>query len=297
VKVIFFGNHTVGVTALAALAETEDIVGVVAHPPDPEDGARYESVFEFATAHGWPAMRGKGKDLAVAAFVRRAAPDLIWITDYRYLLPGDILGLARKGAINLHPSLLPAYRGRAPINWAILEGNRSLGLTAHLVDEGMDTGDIVAQLSFELEETEDVGDALERLYPLYQRITRDVMSAFRNDRVTRTVQDEREAFSRPARTPADGVIDWTQAATRVRDLVRAVAHPYPGAYSHLEGQRVTVWKAWNAPPATPPGLPGEVVAFDDAGHPVVRCGDAALVLGHLDSHRPIRRGDRLGSGA
>ena len=141
-RLLFFGNHTVGVRALAAAAELTEVVGVVAHPPDPEDGLRYESVADFATAQGWPVLRAVGRDAGVAAFVAAQRPDVIWITDYRYLLPAAVVALAPLGAINLHPSLLPKYRGRAPVNWAILHGESELGLTAHRVDDGMDTGDV-----------------------------------------------------------------------------------------------------------------------------------------------------------
>src|SRR5262245_39304488 len=132
-RVLFLGNHTVGTKTLAAIAETETVVGVVAHPEDPEDGVRYESVYGLALSRGWKVLRGGGKDTKVDEFIRQAKPDLLWITDFRYLLPAPLLNIAPLGVVNLHPSLLPKYRGRAPINWAILKGETTLGLTAHYV--------------------------------------------------------------------------------------------------------------------------------------------------------------------
>ena len=136
-RIAFLGNHTVGVRALGTLASAVDVVAVVAHPPDPEDGVRYESVFEFAKKHGLPAIRGKPGQTHVRELLQEASPELIWVTDYRYLLPIELIDQARLGAVNLHPSLLPRYRGRAPVNWAILHGESELGLTAHFIDEGM----------------------------------------------------------------------------------------------------------------------------------------------------------------
>jgi len=280
VKIVFLGNHTVGVRSLEAIAETEEIAGVVAHPPDPEDGVRYVSVHDHALAHGWPVIRAAGRDSALIEFVAAARADLLWITDYRYLVPRAVLALAPLGAINLHPSLLPRYRGRAPINWAILEGERRLGLTAHFVDEGVDSGDVIVQRSFELGLDQDVGDALAALYPLYTAVTREVLSAFRSGCVPRRAQDHSDATTFPARRPEDGLIDWSKPAPRVRDLVRAVARPYPGAFTSAAGRRLNVWRACTAPgePAAPPGT---VVATTEAGA-LVRCGAGLLVVSEIE---------------
>jgi methionyl-tRNA formyltransferase len=295
VKVAFLGNHTVGVTALATIAQTDEVVGVIAHPFDPEDGVRYQSVFDFAKTRGWPVIRGKGRDSSVEDFLQYVAPDLIWVTDYRYLLPSSVLAKAKLGAVNLHPSLLPAYRGRAPINWAILEGETLLGLTAHFIDAGMDSGDIVAQIPFELAESEDVGDALDKLYPIYEAVTHEVLQAFRTARINRIPQDERKAFTRPARRPGDGLIDWNQSSAQVCNLVRAVAAPYPGAFTYLDRNKVTVWRAVRALNQKQESTPGEVIGFDSAGNPIVRCADTAIVLTEFEAYRQVAIGDYLGS--
>lgn len=273
-KVAFLGNHTVGVRTLAAIAESEDVVAVVAHPPDPEDGVRYESVHDVAAGHTWDVRRLAGRDPKLVPFLRERAPDLLFVADYRYLLPGAVFAAAPFGAVNLHPSLLPRYRGRAPLNWAILEGERTLGLTAHFVDEGADSGDVIAQRSFDLTEEEDVGDALEKLYPLYEELTREVLACFRAGRVPRTPQNVAGTRVYPARSAEDGRIDWTRPTEQVRDLVRAVARPYPGAFSALDGRRLLVWRA-RTTRAT--GRPGEVVGVED-GSPVVACGRGGIVL-------------------
>lgn len=279
-RVVFLGNHTVGVAALSSLLEVAEVVGVVAHPTDPEDGARYESVFDFARTRGLPVMRGRGRGVDTERFIRDAAPDVLWITDYRYLLPPRILDLAPRGAINLHPSLLPAYRGRAPLNWAILRGETSVGLTAHMVDEGMDSGPILAQRRIALTGEDDVGDVLARLMPLYADLPREIIPALAARTLTAVPQNHHLASEFPARTPADGRIDWTQPAQTVHNLVRAVAAPYPGAFSQLGARTVTVWRARpdRRDDAAPPGT----ILSVDAGIPTVQCGEGSLTLLRTD---------------
>ncbi|MEC9128484.1 MAG: formyltransferase family protein, partial [Actinomycetota bacterium] len=170
-RVVFLGNHTVGVRSLRSLMSICRVELVVAHPPDPEDGRAYESVHDFAMQNEIPVQRSTGRSSGLYSMIKQINPDLIWTTDYRFLLPKDVIELASDACINLHPSLLPAYRGRAPLNWAILNGEREVGLTAHLIDEGADTGAILCQKRISLSPSEDVGDALRRLYPIYELIT------------------------------------------------------------------------------------------------------------------------------
>lgn len=274
-RILFLGNHTVGVRALQAILEEDQVVGVVAHPPDPEDGVRYLSVHDYARAQGLSVVRMAGRDPRLRHLAREAQPDLLWVTDYRYLLPQAVLSLAPLGAVNLHPSLLPRYRGRAPLNWAILNGERHLALTAHVVDEGPDCGDIIEQIRFELRADQDVGDALEILYPLYQQITRRVLHHFRTGQVPRRSQDERQATMFPRRRPEDGLIHWNQPAARVHNLIRAVTKPYPGAFTYCRKSKITIWKA-RPEPGLSTGTPGQVISAGPDPEFCVTCGDGLL---------------------
>jgi methionyl-tRNA formyltransferase len=280
-RISFFGNHTVGVTALRAIAATEDIVSVVAHPPDPEDGVVYHSVYDYAIQMGWNAIRSNRKGCSLENFIKESQPDLIWVTDYRYLLPLSLINLAPKGAVNLHPSLLPKYRGRAAINWAILNGERELGLTAHFVDEGMDSGDIIEQIRFELNEDQDVGDALELLYPMYEQLTCQVLNYFHSGRVPRYAQNHDNATVFARRNPDDGLIDWSQTAKRVHDLVRAVAHPYPGAFSFWQEKKILILSVATYIGQTNGGVPGQVLQ-SDRNNFVVCTGDGAILVKYAE---------------
>jgi len=274
-KIVFLGNHTVGVRTLDTLCKCAEIVGVVAHPVDPEDGERYESVYAYAISRGLKVIRGSPKSPEVRVFMEEAMADLLWITDYRYLLPLELINLSKFGAVNLHPSLLPKYRGRAPINWAILLGEEQLGITAHFVDEGMDTGDIIEQLKFRLTLEQDVGDALELYYPLYEQITKLVMSHFQKGQVPRRVQDHASATVFPARRPADGRINWEEPVRNVLNLVRAVASPYPGAFTYLRGERINIWQA-RIESAEGAFRPGKVISVGPENEFCVACSSGML---------------------
>lgn len=296
-RVLFLGNHTVGVRALRVIHREAALAGVVAHPDDPEDGVCYESVFAEATRAGVSVLRATGKSPELEAFVRAAAPDLLWITDYRYLLPGRLLTLPALGTVNLHPSLLPKYRGRAPINWAIIHGETQLGLTAHFVDEGMDSGDIIAQRAFTLGEMQDVGDALNRLYPIYEALTVEVLSAFKLGIVGRRKQDAAMATVFPRRTPADGLIDWSRPARDVWNLIRAVARPYPGAYTQWRERTLRIWQAGRVQAFAAGVVPrsGEVLGVSTDGRNItVACSDEALVITSFESDNTDTLAPRIG---
>ncbi len=298
-RVVFLGNHTVGVRTLNVLAKCARLEGVVAHPEDSEDGVRYESVFSEAKRLDIPAIRATGKSSATRDFIQTLSPDLIWVTDYRYLLAKEVINLAPMGAINIHPSLLPAYRGRASINWAILRGESKLGLTAHFIDEGMDTGDIVGQCEYFLAGDEDVGDALQKLYPLYQKLTEEVLGQLRSGKIQRCAQSSEGGGAFPARRPEDGLVVWDTSAVKVRNLVRAVAAPYPGAFTPFSGGLLRIWKVGEIYPlpADQRTKPGEVLECEKGARLVVACRDAAMVLSKIENDNTVRWpvvGDVLG---
>lgn len=278
-RVVFFGNHDVGIATLDTLVQNAEVVGVVAHPLDPEDGVRYSSLFDFALKINLNVIRGKGKDTSVISFVKELAPDLIWVTDYRYILPSCLFSLAKFGAINLHPSLLPKYRGRASVNWAILRGENEIGLTAHFIDEGVDTGDIISQISIKINSHQDVGYALTELTTKYRHITNDVLAFFASGVVPRRAQDNSKASLFPARKPEDGHINWSDSAENIMNLVRAVAHPYPGAFCESQYGRIFIWKACLTDATTTSAFqPGSVIDLSDKNHLLIQCGYGILKI-------------------
>jgi methionyl-tRNA formyltransferase len=244
-RVVFLGNHNVGLEAMYAIQEIAELVGVVAHPEDPEDGICYKSVYDYAVSMNITAIRATGRNKTTFKFIEDLKPDLLWVTDYRYLIPDTIIQIAPMGAINLHPSLLPKYRGRASINWAIINKEREVGLTAHFIDGGVDTGDIIEQIRIEIDEDTYIGDLLERYYPIYRQITQKTLENIQsgNPLILKKQYDSSMYPIYPKRTTKDGLIDWNKSIEEIYALIRAVSKPYPGAYTFYEGKKIIIWQA------------------------------------------------------
>jgi methionyl-tRNA formyltransferase len=294
IRALLLGNHTVAVRALNALRTCAEVCAVVAHPLDAEDGVRYVSLYKHARSMGVPAHRFTGRDSGLAALVGREQPNLLLTVDFRYLLPTQLFVNNDVTAINLHPSLLPAYRGRAPLNWAILNGETRLGLTAHCIDEKADSGDIIAQQAFDLSATEDIGDALRKLYPLYERMVIETVALVASGRIPRRAQDHSQATVFPRRRPEDGEIDWHDPAVQVHRLVRAVAAPYPGAFGWLGQQKVMIWRAQTGAgcASSPPGC---VHAECGADGFEVACGEGSLIVTRCSDDRGMSIRPRVGA--
>jgi len=293
-RLLFFGNHDVGIAALETLLASTEVVGVVAHPIDPEEGVRFASVYDFAQQEKLNVIRGRGKDLKVFEFAEAVKPDIIWVTDYRYIIPRELIGVALRGAVNLHPSLLPKYRGRAPINWAILGGETEIGLTAHFIDEGVDSGDIIEQIPISLSVNEDVGDALSALIPLYRSITKKVISYFEHYNIPQRPQDIVQGSIFPARTPKDGKIDWSKSAVEIRNLIRAVSRPYPGAFCDFHGEIIRIWKAAVVEEDGSEHESGEIIKVFGVSKFIVRCGDGWLQVEEWSSDSLVTKQMNVG---
>jgi methionyl-tRNA formyltransferase len=197
--------------------------------------------------------------------VRSARPDLIFSFYYRRILPEEMLTAAGIGAYNMHGSLLPKFRGRAPVNWAVLKGETQTGATLHVMTERADRGPIVDQ------EAVPIGPD-DTAFEVQKRVTAAAVEAGTARAVP---QDESKASRFGRRTPEDGRIDWSRPAREVHDLVRAVTHPYPGAFTDLFGGRTLVWRSRLPGLAGHDTFPGQVRA--ENGSIRVACGDDRYV--------------------
>ncbi len=172
------------------------------------------------------------------AALRAYRPELGLTVGYRYLLDAETIAIPPLGWFNIHSSLLPTYKGFAPLNWAILNGERTLGVTLHRIDETVDGGAIVFQESFTLKPDRDVGDALAICEPIYGRMVRQLMGILREAKPSAA-----GGLPWPARTDADGEIDWEQPAEEIVNLIRACAPPYQGAWTMVGGRKLRILKA------------------------------------------------------
>ena len=216
--------------------------------------------------------------------------DAAAVVAYGALLRPDVLGAVRTGFVNLHYSLLPRWRGAAPVQHAIAAGDEVTGLTTFVLDEGMDTGPVLATREVPIGPDTTSGDLLDELTALGAPVLVDSVVGLADGSLTPVAQPEEGVTLAPKITPADVEVDWTAPAATVAALVRA-ANPRPGAHTTWRGDRCKLWMAHEAAPADGgPGEPGEVVGATDAG-PVVRCGSGCVVLDVLQpAGRPRQAG-------
>jgi methionyl-tRNA formyltransferase len=248
-KIVFTGAREIGAEVLAHLrGKGRDVRGVVT--------IRSES-FVAEAARGIPVFAPR--DLTDPAFLKdlkALEPDLIVVVSLPRILPRAVFEIPRHGAINFHGALLPRYRGRAPVNWAIIHGETAAGLTVHRVTEKVDAGAILLQRSVPIGPDDTAGQVLERLRPLYPVLLDDALEAIGSGRAAWREQDESQATIFGKRGPEDGAIDWTRGARELHNWVRALAPPFPGAFTALKGRRLFIWSSRpldqdaGAPPGT-----------------------------------------------
>ena len=250
-KIVLFGYGEMGCAGLEfLLAQGETLAAVVTHRDDPAEKRWFRSLAERASSAGVPVLYGEEADL------ERLAPDLFLSFYYRSLLPMRVLEKAPRGALNLHGSLLPRFRGRAPLHWVLVEGETRTGVTLHHMVKAPDAGDIVAQRGWDIGPRDTAKDLFDRAVAETRLLLAEVWPAIRDGRAPRVPQDPARATYRGRRRPEDGRIDWSWPTWKVDGLVRAVARPFPGAFTFLEGRRVMVWAGR---PAAGKGEPGRVV--------------------------------------
>jgi methionyl-tRNA formyltransferase len=273
VRVLFFGYSQAGYRAVELLAERGDeVLAVVTHRDDPRENRWYRTPAEAAAAHGFAVAYAEdlGRD-GVVALAEAAAPDLVLSVFYRDLLPARVLESARLAALNLHPSLLPAYRGRAPLNWVLVRGERETGVTLHYMVARADAGDIVAQRAIPIAPRETALTLYRKIEAAGEELLREALPLVAAGRAPRWPQDESRASIVGRRHPEDGRIDWSWPAARIDRLVRAVAPPWPGAFGEIEGRRVEVHAGEPAEPLPAGVAPGTVRR--EPGRLLVAAGD------------------------
>jgi methionyl-tRNA formyltransferase len=252
-RAVVFAYHNVGVRCLRVLlAHGVDVPLVVTHDDKPGEEIWFASVAETAAEHDIPTVAPT--DPNTADFVRSVvsvSPDFIFSFYYRILLKPSLLALPYRGALNMHGSLLPRYRGRAPVNWAVLFGERETGATLHYMTEKPDAGAIVAQTAVPILPDDTAREVFDKV-TVAAEITLDrALPALLAGTAPRIAQNLAQGSYYGGRTAADGTIDWSRDASTIHNLVRAVAPPYPGAFTAVGGRSARVLRTRVADPATP----------------------------------------------
>ncbi|QJI40204.1 bifunctional UDP-4-amino-4-deoxy-L-arabinose formyltransferase/UDP-glucuronic acid oxidase ArnA [Pseudomonas sp. ADAK2] len=275
-QAVVFAYHDIGCAGIDALLGAGfEIAAVFTHADDPKENAFYGSVAQLCANKGIPVHAPE--DANHPLWIERIAklkPDYIFSFYYRHLLSEELLATARQGAFNLHGSLLPRYRGRAPANWVLVNGETETGVTLHRMVKRADAGAILSQQRVGIERSDTALTLHGKLREAASSLLRDTLPMLLQGKVSETPQDESNATVFGRRTPADGKLIWKKPAEELFNLVRAVTQPYPGAFCDVGEHKLIVWGARIAKGNE--GLaPGRVISVDPLR---IACGEDSLVV-------------------
>jgi len=269
-RAIVFAYHNVGVRCLKVLlAQGIDVALVVTHEDNPNENIWFDSVARTAAEYGIPVATPENPNRpAFLARLEDLRADFLFSFYYRHMLKPALIEAVSRGAYNMHGSLLPRYRGRVPINWAVLHGETETGATLHRMVAKPDAGEIVAQQAVPILPDDTAGEVFDKVVVAAEMCLAGVLPRLTSGTAPHLPMDLKAGSYFGARRPEDGRIDWTQPAQQVHNLVRAVAPPYPGAFSDTPAGRLRVLRtirAYDAP--TGKGL------FAAGDSIFARCGD------------------------
>ncbi|RON80824.1 bifunctional UDP-4-amino-4-deoxy-L-arabinose formyltransferase/UDP-glucuronic acid oxidase ArnA [Pseudomonas fluorescens] len=275
-KTVVFAYHDIGCAGIQALLDSGyDIAAVFTHADDPKENAFYGSVAQLCASKGIPVHAPE--DVNHPLWVERIAklaPEYIFSFYYRHLLSESLLAVAKKGAFNLHGSLLPSYRGRAPANWVLVNGESETGVTLHRMVKRADAGAIVAQQRVAIERSDTALSLHGKLRIAAVDLLRDTLPAMLQGKISETPQDESKATVFGRRSAADGKLVWAKPAEQLFNLVRAVTQPYPGAFCAVGEHKLIVWSA-EVVKGNDGQAPGRVISVDPLR---IACGEDSLVI-------------------
>ncbi|HZO91347.1 MAG TPA: methionyl-tRNA formyltransferase [Chthonomonadaceae bacterium] len=281
-RVVFFGTAEFAVPSLEALLEAgHAILAVVTQPDKPQGRGRQlaaSPVKKTAERHGLTVLQPKR--VRAASFIetmRALAPDVLALAAFGQIIPQALLDLPPLGPINVHGSLLPKYRGAAPIQRAIMAGETVTGVTTMWMEATLDTGDVLLAESVPIEPDDTAGTLTPKLAALGARLLVDTLDGLAAGTIARHPQDDSLATYAPAITPEDGYLRWEEPAEVIRNRLRGVT-PKPGAFAAIKGRRVKVWSAQVASASVGDALPGTVLALSRAPSGVLVAAGAGTAL-------------------
>ena len=273
-KTIVLAYHGIGCLGLEALLQHGfEVLSVFTHADDPNENRWFPSVAQTAASHGLPVFAPDDINHPLwVSRLRELSPDILFSFYYRRMVSKEILDIAPCGALNLHGSLLPVYRGRCPINWVLVHGEKETGVTLHYMTPRADDGDIVGQKAFPIEPDDTALNLFQKAEKSARELLDEALPLIFQGTAPRIPQDPSRATYFGGRRPEDGEIDWTETAESIRNLVRAVAYPFPGAYTCKGEKKVFIWEA-QVGETVSDHQPGTVVSTDPL---TITCGKGTL---------------------
>ncbi|BDV44743.1 methionyl-tRNA formyltransferase [Geotalea uraniireducens] len=277
-RIIFMGTPDFACPTLQKLIERgERVITVVTQPDRPKGRGQKllpPPVKVLAEQHGVPVLQPvKVRNPDVIEQIRELGPDLIVVVAFGQILPQALLDIPRLGCINIHASLLPRYRGAAPINWCLINGETETGITTMLMDAGLDTGDMLVKRQLAITPDEDAQALHDRLSQLGAETIDETLNQLQAGTLQRQKQDDTQSCYAPLLKKDNGLIDWTKSSLQIKNLVRGMT-PWPGAFTYLHGQLV---KIFQVDVAAESGPAGTILSVGPAGI-VVGCGTNESVL-------------------
>jgi methionyl-tRNA formyltransferase len=278
-QILFMGTSPFACPSLEKLLEKGEVVGVFTQPDRPQGRGlkvRVSPIKALALKNNLPIYQPESiNQEEYFELIKKIAPDLIVVVAFGQILSPRILGLPKWGCINLHASLLPKYRGAAPINWAIIRGEKVTGVTTMLMDQGLDTGDILMQRKLDILPEENAGGLHDRLAQLGAETLIETIEKWKKGEIVPQKQEGSEATYAPPLKKEDGLIDWGKPAEMIYNQIRGM-NPWPGAYTYLAGKRLKIFRTKLIKKVSRK-KPGTVLDITDEGI-VVGTGEGRLLL-------------------
>jgi UDP-4-amino-4-deoxy-L-arabinose formyltransferase / UDP-glucuronic acid dehydrogenase (UDP-4-keto-hexauronic acid decarboxylating) len=277
-RCVLFAYHEMGCACMEALLKMgAPIAAVFTHRDDSHEEIWWRSCAELAAQHGISVFLDEKID-AASQKIGAVKPSAIYSFSYRHLIPENVLEIAPLGAFNLHPSLLPAYRGRAPVNWVLVNGERETGVTLHHMVARADAGDIVGQRAVAIDDSDNALTLYRKLVPLGVELIDELHPKIVAGTAPRRKMDIAQGSYFGRRKPEDGLIDWRWPARRIFNLVRAVTHPYPGAFCFVGGRKLMVWETKVGAESGMRGEPGRVMRETAGGAVEIAAGEGSVIV-------------------
>ncbi|MCX7877349.1 MAG: methionyl-tRNA formyltransferase [Ignavibacteria bacterium] len=252
-RVIFFGSTSFGYECCRHIIENKlaEVVSIVTIPESfrisysdkPVKNVTYSDMHEIGKMYNINVIEISDNIRNHLDELRQYNPDLIIVAGWFHKVPKAVRELAPKGCIGFHASLLPKYRGGAPLVWAMINGEKETGISLFYFEEGIDEGDIIAQKRIGIEENDNIRTLIEKTKNLALEILTEYIPMISEGTAPRIPQDHTQATYFPQRKPEDGEIDWSWDAERIKNFIRAQTKPYPGAYTIINGKKITIWEA------------------------------------------------------
>ncbi|UCG69079.1 MAG: methionyl-tRNA formyltransferase [Thermoplasmata archaeon] len=282
-KIIFLGHRDFSVSCLRKILGMEDIevslVVIHTHNYCADCMPYLQEMKELCVTNSIP-IEQHDKIREMKDKISSLSPDLMISVGYMGILPKEIFSIPKKGTINLHAGLLPKYRGRGPITWALINDEKEIGVTVHFIDEGIDSGDIIYQDKIQITDEDNAKTLYEKATKKSPDILIRALNLLKDKDFKATPQDPQNVIYYPNIPPELGEINWASSSREIFNKIRALTRPYPGAYTYFKGKKIYIWKSSIANRPKFKGHPGHILEISDNGV-LVKTGDSIIVIDQI----------------